>query len=47
MRAPFKLIFVVAGLVCFGLASFAPWEPYRLRVVSAGLFFVTLSTLVS
>lgn len=46
MKAPLPLICTVTGLVCFGLASFAPWEPYRLRIVAAGLFFITLSTLV-
>ena len=45
--APLRLIFVVLALVLFAIGAFgwlAPVEPYRIKIVSAGLFFYTLST---
>ena len=45
--APLHLIFVVLALVLFALAGFgwpAPVEPYRVKIVAAGLFFWCLST---
>lgn len=41
------LILVVVALVLFGFSGFAwapVFEPYRLRLTAAGLFFLTLST---
>ena len=45
--APLRLIFVVLALVLFAIGGFgwlAPVEPYRVKIVSAGLFFWILST---
>ena len=45
--APLKLIFVVLAMVLFAIGGFgwlAPVEPYRVKIVSAGLFFWVLST---
>jgi len=44
--APLHLILMVLALVLFFLAAFAwpaPVEPYRLKLMAAGLFFGTLS----
>jgi hypothetical protein len=41
------IILVVLALVFFAIAGFgwpAPVEPYRLKIVAVGLFFLTLST---
>lgn len=41
------IILVVVALVCFGFAAFAwtaVFEPYRSKLIAAGLFFLTLST---
>ena len=46
-EAPLHLIFVVLACVLFAIGGFgwlAPVEPYRIKLVSAGLFFWTLST---
>jgi hypothetical protein len=45
--APLHLIFVVLAVVLFALAGFgwlAPVEPYRTKLIAAGLFFWCLST---
>jgi hypothetical protein len=45
--APLHLIFVVLALVLFFLAGFgwpAPVEPYRLKLIGAGLFFMLLAS---
>jgi hypothetical protein len=45
--APLHIILVVLALVLFFLAGFgwpAPVEPYRLKLIGAGLFFLTLAT---
>ena len=45
MQVSFKLILVVAGIVCFGIAAFVP-APVSGRLVPAGLFCWCLSTVV-
>lgn len=40
------LILTVLALVLFGICSFAWPEPYRLRLVAAGLFCLTLAKLI-
>jgi hypothetical protein len=50
MSAPWKLILLVLALVLFfigGVLWPPPSDAYRLRIVSAGLFFYILSLLVS
>lgn len=50
MNAPWKLICLVFALVLFAIAGFgwlAPVEPYRTKLIGAGLFFYTLSLLIS
>lgn len=45
--APMHIIFVVLALVLFALGAFgwpAPIEPYRVKLISGGLFFWVLST---
>jgi hypothetical protein len=45
--APLHLILIVLATVLFFLAAFAwpaPVEPYRMKLVAAGLFFWCLST---
>ncbi len=45
--APLHLILVVLAVVLFFLAGFAwpvPVEPYRVKLIGAGLFFWALST---
>ena len=45
--APIQIILVVVSLVFFGFAGFAwpvPVEPYRVRLIGAGLFFLVLSS---
>ena len=45
--APLHLIFVVLAMVLFAIGGFGwitPVEPYRVKIVSAGLFFWVLST---
>ena len=45
--APLHLILVVLALVLFFLAGFgwpAPVEPYRLKLIGAGLFFWLLAS---
>lgn len=42
-----RIICAVLALLLFGIAGFAwpvPVEPYRLKIVAIGLFFLTLST---
>lgn len=49
MNAPWSLICLVFAFVLFVLGAglwFAPVEPYRLRIVSAGLAFLVLAQLV-
>lgn len=46
-EAPLHIILVVLALVLFAFAGFgwpAPIEPYRVKLIGAGLFFLTLST---
>lgn len=46
-NAPMHLIFIVLAMVLFAIAGFgwpAPVEPYRMKLVAAGLFFWVLST---
>lgn len=41
------LICVIVALVMFAIAGFgwpAPVEPYRVKIIGMGLFFLTLST---
>jgi len=45
--APLHLICIVIALVLFGFAGFgwpAPVEPYRVKLVGAGLFFYVLAS---
>ena len=45
--APLRLIFVVLAMVLFAIGGFgwlAPVEPYRVKIVSAGLFFYVLAS---
>lgn len=45
--APVHIILIVVALVCFAFAAFAwppPVEPYRSKLIAAGLFFWVLST---
>lgn len=45
--APLHIIFVILAMVLFGFAGFgwpAPIEPYRVKLIGAGLFFWVLST---
>ena len=45
--APLHLILVVLAVVMFAIAAFgwpAPVEPWRVKIVAAGLFFWSLST---
>jgi hypothetical protein len=45
--APLHLIFLILAMVLFLLAGFgwpAPVEPYRVKLIGAGLFFWVLST---
>ncbi len=49
MTAPLQLICLVFALVLFAIAGFgwlAPVEPYRTKIIGAGLFFWILSLLV-
>lgn len=49
MNAPWKLICLVFALVLFFIGAFAwpaPVEPYRAKIVSAGLMFYILSLLI-
>lgn len=49
MAAPWSLICLVFALVLFAIGAFGwrePIESYRVKIVSAGLFFYTLSLLV-
>lgn len=44
-----KLVCIVLALVLFALAGFgwpAPVEPYRVKIIGAGLFFYVLAQLV-
>jgi hypothetical protein len=46
-QAPLHIILVVVALVLFAFAGFgwpANIEPHRVKLVGAGLFFLTLST---
>jgi hypothetical protein len=46
-EAPLHLILVVLATVLFAIGAFgwlAPVEPYRTKIISAGLFFWVLST---
>lgn len=46
-EAPLHIILVVVALILFAFAGFgwpAPVEPYRLKLIGAGLFFLTVST---
>ena len=46
-EAPLNLILVIIAGVLFCIAGFgwpAPIEPYRVKLIGAGLFFLTLST---
>ncbi len=50
MNAPWQLICLVFALVLFAIAGFgwpAPVEPWRTRLIGAGLFFYILSMLVN
>ncbi len=38
-----RLLFLVFALVCFILASLVMTEPYRVRLIAAGLAFLTAS----
>lgn len=49
MKAPWSLICLVFAFVLFFIGAFAwpvPVEPYRLKIVSAGLMFWVLAQLV-
>ncbi len=49
MIAPWSLISLVLALVLFAIGAFgwlAPVEPYRVKIISAGLFFWVLSQLI-
>lgn len=50
MREPIHLIIVVLAIVLFFLAAVLPGppvEPWRLRMISAGLFCWALSSIVA
>ncbi len=50
MNAPWRLICLVFALVLFAIGGFgwlAPVEPYRTKIISAGLFFWVLSQLLT
>jgi hypothetical protein len=54
MNAPWKLISLVIALVFFGIAAFMTWAPapysdgpWYGRLIACGLFFGTLSLLIS
>ncbi len=45
--APFRLLLVLLGAVCFGFAAFGwspPFETYRTRLIAAGLLCWVAST---
>ena len=50
MKEPIHMLIFALGVVLFFLAAF-PWsqplEPWRLRLVSAGLFCWALSTIIT
>jgi hypothetical protein len=49
MNAPWALICLVLAFVLFALGAFAwpvPIEPYRVKIVSAGLMFWVLASLI-
>jgi len=46
-EAPFRIILVCVAMVFFGFAAIAwnpPVEPYRVRLLAAGMFCLSLST---
>jgi hypothetical protein len=48
-NAPWSLICLVFALVLFAIGAFAwpvPVEPYRVKIVSAGLMFYILSLMI-
>ena len=50
MKDPVRLFVFVLGLVLFFFGALAPWppvEPWRLRIVSAGMFCWALSTAIT
>lgn len=52
MSAPWKLICLILALVLFGLAAFISWAPagyapWHGRLIAMGLFFATLSFVIS
>jgi hypothetical protein len=49
MNAPWSLICLVFALVLFAIGAFlwpVPVEPYRVKIVSAGLMFYVLAQLI-
>ena len=54
MNAPWKLICLIVALVSFAFAAFtawgpsnAPYAPWHGRLIAIGLFFFTLSYVIS
>jgi hypothetical protein len=52
MNAPWKLICLILALCFFGIAAFlgwagAPYEAWNGRLIALGLFFGTLSFIIS